>query len=206
MSTSIRNAMKRDNDELYTPKILVDVIMPFVENYVNKYYANWSLGKPTFRIWCPFDKENSEFVIALKEKFKKGVEIIHSHISEPNGDFFEKIETIGHIDLVLSNPPFSRKLDIIKTLNNYNITWCLCMNLESLNYQIMGNYFADHPISLIIPDKKISFDGHCSSFNTSYFCSPDFLADDYNPTVKFVHCEHNNQGKYFVPSRMYDTK
>ena len=37
MSTSIRNAMKRDNDELYTPKILVDVIMPFVENYVNKY-------------------------------------------------------------------------------------------------------------------------------------------------------------------------
>ena len=120
--------------------------------------------------------------------------------------FFEKIETIRRVDLVLSNPPFSRKLDIIKTLNNYNITWCLCMNLESLNYQIMGNYFADHPISLIIPDKKISFDGHCSSFNTSYFCSPDFLADDYNPTVKFVHCEHNNQGKYFIPSRMYDTK
>ena len=88
MSTSIRNAMKRDNDELYTPKILVDVIMPFVENYVNKYYSNWSAGKPVFRIWCPFDKENSEFVIALKEKFKKGVEIIHSHISEPNGDFF----------------------------------------------------------------------------------------------------------------------
>lgn len=206
MSTSIRNAMKRDNDELYTPKILVDVIMPFVENYVNKYYANWSLGKPTFRIWCPFDKENSEFVIALKEKFKRGVEIIHSHISESDGDFFEKIETIGRVDLVLSNPPFSRKLDIIKTLNNYNITWCLCMNLESLNYQVMGNYFADHPISLIIPDKKISFDGHCSSFNTSYFCSPDFLAEDYNPTVKFVHCEHNNQGKYFVPSRMYESK
>ena len=206
MSTSIRNAMKRDNDELYTPKILVDVIMPFVENYVNKYYSNWSLGKPTFRIWCPFDKENSEFVIALKEKFKKDVEIIHSHISEQNGDFFEKIETIGRVDLVLLNPLFSHKLDIIKTLNNYNITWCLCMNLESLNYQVMGNYFANHPISLIIPDKKISVDGRCSSFNTSYFCSPDFLAEDYNPTVKFVHCEHNNQGKYFVPSRMYESK
>lgn len=106
MSTSIRNAMKRDNDELYTPKILVDVIMPFVEKYVSKYYSNWTSGKPTFRIWCPFDKENSEFVIALKEKFKGSVEIIHSHISEPEGDFFEKIETIGHVDLVLSNPPF----------------------------------------------------------------------------------------------------
>ena len=206
MSTSIRNAMKRDNDELYTPKILVDVIMPFVENYIDGIYSNWNPTKPIPRIWCPFDKENSEFVIALKEKFGKEVEIIHSHISEPNGDFFKKIETIGRVDLVLSNPPFSRKLDIIKTLNNYNITWCLCMNLESLNYQVMGNYFADHPISLIIPDKKISFDGHCSSFNTSYFCSPDFLAEDYNPTVKFVHCEHNNQGKYFVPSRMYQSK
>ena len=119
MSTSIRNAMKRDNDELYTPKILVDVIMPFVENYIDGIYSNWSSTKPIPRIWCPFDKENSEFVIALKEKFGKSVEIIHSHISEPNGDFFEKIKTIGHVDLVLSNPPFSRKLDIIKILNDY---------------------------------------------------------------------------------------
>lgn len=205
MSTSIRNAMKRDNDELYTPKILVDVIMPFVENFVDRYYSNWFSGKPIPRIWCPFDKENSEFVIALKEKFSQNVEILHSHISEDGGDFFEKIKNLDYVHLVLSNPPFSRKLDIIKTLNDYCIIWCLCMNLESLNYQVMGNYFADNPISLIIPDKKISFDGHCSSFNTSYFCSPDFLGD-CNPTVKFVHCEHNNQGKYFVPSRMYDTK
>lgn len=204
MSTSIRNAMKRDNDELYTPKILVDVIMPFVENYIDGIYSNWNPTKPIPRIWCPFDKENSEFVIALKEKFGPNVEIIHSHISEPDGDFFEKIKTIGYVDLVLSNPPFSKKLDIIKTLNEYNFTWALCMNLESLNYQIMGNYFADNPISLIIPDKKISFNGHCSSFNTSYFCSPDFTNDE--ATVKFVHCEHNNQGKYFVPSRMYESK
>lgn len=204
MSTNIRNAMKRDNDELYTPKILVDVIMPFVENYIDAIYGNWYKRKPIPRIWCPFDKENSEFVIALKEKFSQNVEIIHSHISEPDGDFFEKIKTIGYVDLVLSNPPFSKKLDIIKTLNEHNLTWVLCMNLESLNYQIMGNYFADNPISLIIPDKKISFNGHCSSFNTSYFCSPDFTNDE--ATVKFVHCEHNNQGKYFVPSRMYDTK
>ncbi len=196
--------MKRDNDELYTPKILVDVIMPFVENYIDGIYSNWNPTKPIPRIWCPFDKENSEFVIALKEKFGQNIEIIHSHISEPGGDFFEKIKTIGRVDLVLSNPPFSKKLDIIKALNEYNFTWILCMNLESLNYQIMGNYFVDHPISLIIPDKKISFDGHCSSFNTSYFCSPDFTNNE--PTVKFVHCEHNNQGKYFVPSRMYDIK
>lgn len=201
MSRNIKKSMKRDNDELYTPKILVDVIMPFVENYIEGIYGNWYPGKPIPRIWCPFDTEHSEFVLSLKEKFGKNVEVIYSHISQPDGDFFEKIKTIGYVDLVLSNPPFSKKLDIIKTLNEHNFTWVLCMNLESLNYQIMGNYFADNPISLIIPDKKISFDGHCSSFNTSYFCSLDFTYDD--STVKFVHCEHNNQGKNFVPSRMY---
>ena len=57
---------------------------------------------------------------------------MHSHISEENGDFFEKIKTIGDVDLVLSNPPFSKKLEIIKTLNEHNLVWSLCMNLESL--------------------------------------------------------------------------
>ena len=84
MSTSIRNAMKRDNDELYTPKILVDVIMPFVKNYIDAIYGNWYPGKPIPRIWCPFDKENSEFVIALKEKFGKDA----YHFSS-----FDEIET-----------------------------------------------------------------------------------------------------------------
>ena len=198
MSTSISHAMKRNNDELYTPKILVDIIMPFVENYIDSIYGNWHLGKPIPRIWCPFDKENSEFVIALKEKFGQNIEIIHSHISEEGGDFFEKIKNINKVDLVLSNPPFSRKLDIIKVLNEHNLTWCLCMNLESLNYQIMGNYFADNPIGLIIPDKKVSFNGNTSSFNTSFLCSENFFKG-----IKFVHCEHNNTGKNFTPSRMY---
>lgn len=198
MSTSINHAMKRNNDELYTPKVLVDVIMPFVKNYIDSIYGNWYQGKPIPRIWCPFDKENSEFVIALKEKFGQNIEIIHSHISEEGGDFFEKIKNIDKIDLVLSNPPFSRKLDIIKALNEHNLTWCLCMNLESLNYQIIGNYFADNPIGLIIPDKKVSFNGNTSSFNTSFLCSEDFFKG-----IKFVHCAHNNTGKNFTPSRMY---
>ncbi len=185
-------------DEYYTPKILVDVIMPFVNNYIDAIYGNWYSGKPIPRVWCPFDTEKSEFVKALKQR--KDIELIYSHISEGE-DFFEKINTIGYVDLVVSNPPFSKKLDIIKALNEKKIPFALLLNIECLNYQVMGNYFADNPISLIIPDKKVSFDGHQAGFCSGYICSPSFTWEENS--VQFVHCEHNNTKDNFVPSEMY---
>ena len=86
MPTNISKSMKRDNDELYTPRILVQVIVPFIEKYLSRV-----IGPQT--IWCPFDTANSEFVLVLKEKFPN-LKIIYSHISEPNGDFFSKIEQL----------------------------------------------------------------------------------------------------------------
>ena len=41
------------DDEYYTPKILVDIIIPFI-----------SKGA---KIWCPFDTKNSEFVLGFQE-------------------------------------------------------------------------------------------------------------------------------------------
>lgn len=79
MPTNISKSMKRDNDELYTPRILVQVIVPFIEKYLDAVHET-----PT--IWCPFDTANSEFVLVLKEKFPNS-KIIHSHISEPTATF-----------------------------------------------------------------------------------------------------------------------
>lgn len=42
-----------NNDELYTPRKLVDLIL----SYVSKSAV----------VWCPFDTEESEFVIGLRE-------------------------------------------------------------------------------------------------------------------------------------------
>ena len=47
-------------------------------------------------------------------------------------------------------------------------------------------------------NKKVSFDGKMPSFNTSYFCNK-MLPEK----LKFVHLEHNNTNKRFVPSRMH---
>ena len=57
--------MKRDNDELYTPRILVQVIVPFIEKYLSRMID-------TQTIWCPFDTANSEFVLVQRKisKFK----------------------------------------------------------------------------------------------------------------------------------------
>ncbi|MCF0126206.1 MAG: sugar-phosphate nucleotidyltransferase [Clostridia bacterium] len=191
MATNINKSMKHENDELYTPKILVDVIKPFLIEWHDNFVA---LNNREPHIWCPFDRDESEFCFLLKEL---DYNFYNSHI-DYGQDFFEKIKYYKP-DLVLSNPPFSKKLEVFKALNERNIPWALCMNLEALNYQIIGEYFADNPIGLIIPDKKISFNGKTSSFNTSYYCSESF-----HKGITFIHCEHNNGGKYFVPSRMYN--
>ena len=74
----------------------------------------------------------------------------------------------------------------------------MLMNIMSLNYQIIGNYFVQQPCQLLLVDKRISFNGSPSSFNTSYVCGNNFLPKD----LIFVHLKNNNAKKNFIPSRM----
>ena len=84
------------SDEKYTPRYAV---LPII-----KYLSQKA------RVWCPFDTEHSEFVLALKEhKFK----VVHSHICTGQ-DFFEYEPE--RWDVIVSNPPFSNKLGGIRAL------------------------------------------------------------------------------------------
>lgn len=187
MAHSIAGAFKKNrNDEMYTPKILVDILkIPF---------ERW-LGNRKCVVWCPFDTEESEYV-----HFFKGydnVEVVFSH-RDAGQDFFEYEPE--HWDISLSNPPFSRKLDVFKRLNELGKPWAMLSNIMCLNYQEIGYYFADHPVQMLIPDKRVSFDGNPSSFCSGYFCK-DFLPSD----LMFCHVKNNNAGRFHVPSRMYLT-
>jgi len=168
------------NDEMYTPPILVEPILKYI--------------KPQSTIWCPFDTEHSEFVIQLTAA---GHKVIRSHIADGK-DFFYYTPT-DPFEYVISNPPFSKKLAVFDKLYLIGKPFAMLMNLECLNYQEVGKYFLDKDIQLLIPDKKVSFDGHTSSFNTSYFCN-GMLPEK----LMFVHLEHNNTGKRFVGSKMGD--
>jgi len=199
------------NDELYTPPVLVDVLVPFLldwfvhccvqSNFVKPHKYNYVLDPKTVKeyrpiIWCPFDTEDSEFVIKFKEL---GFDVVYSHI-DAGQDFFEYEP--AEWDIAISNCPFSCKLDVFKRLNTFMKPWIMAMNMMAINYSEIGNYFADNPVGMIIPDKKISFDGNTSSFCTGYI-TKGFLPDN---TAKFVHVPHNNTGVNFTPSRMYKNK
>jgi len=168
----------KDKDEYYTPSILVEPILQFI--------------KPNSIVWCPFDKFESEFV---QQIIKQGHKVIYGHI-EDGYDFFEYEPT--YYDCVVSNPPFTRKLEVLDRLYKLGKPFAMILGLPILNYQEVGQFFLDKDLQLLIVDKKVSFDGNTSSFNNSYFCSK-FLPRD----LMFHHLEHNNSNKNYKPSSLY---
>jgi hypothetical protein len=177
MKSWLKTGSFNEKDEYYTPKILVEPILKYLPK--NKI------------IWCPFDTENSEFVIALKEN---GYEVVFSHIWL--GQDFFLYEPVKY-DIIISNPPFTRKLEVLKRLYELNKPFAVILGLPILNYQEVGNFFLEKDLQLLIVDKKVSFDGNTASFNNSYFCRK-LLPQD----IVFTHIENNNSKKHFIKSRM----
>jgi hypothetical protein len=177
----MKNTRYSIQDEYYTPKILVEPILQYIpENST---------------IWCPCDTMDSEFVITFREH---GHKVIHSHIWD-NQDFFQYEP--DYYDYIITNIPFSRKLDFLERLYNLNKPFAILLNLQCLNHQNVSSFFLNRSLELLIVDKKVSFNGKTAGFNTSYFCN-GFLPQK----LIFCHLEHNNSGKKFTPSRMYKSE
>ena len=176
MSKWLRTGAFNEKDEYYTPPVLVSAILPYI--------------KEGSRVWCPFDTSDSEFVHALSGK----CDVIHSHIWD-GADFFEYEP--DKYDVVVSNPPFTRKLDVLSRLYILGKPFAMVLPLPMLNYQEVGSFFLGKELQLLIVDKKVSFDGNTASFNNSFFCRGVLPRD-----LIFAHLEHNNSRKYFEPSRM----
>jgi len=167
-------------DEFYTPRYMVEPIIQYI--------------KKGSVIWCPFDKEQSEFVLVLREK---GFKVIYSHIDE--GKDFLTYEPSDKYDYIISNSPFSIKLKVLKRLYELDKPFMVIFGLPILNYQVIGNFFLDKDLQLLIFDKKVSYDGNTSSFNTSYFCRNALPKD-----LIFHSLPHNNTNKNYTSSRMYN--
>ena len=181
--TWLRKSSWNEKDEYYTPKILVNAIIPHL-----------TIGS---KVWCPFDTKNSEFVLCLE---KAGLEVIYSHIWEGK-DFFEYEPE--EYDYIISNPPFTKKLEVFKRLFELGKPFAMVMGLPILNYQVVGSFFNEQQskgnhLQLLIVDKKVSFDGNTASFNNSYFCWNVLERD-----IMFCNLENNNSKTHYVPSRMF---
>lgn len=179
MSSWLRQTAFNEKDEYYTPRVLVEPIL----NYI----------KPNSTIWCPFDTEDSEFVSCFREN---GHKVICTHIW--NGQDFFEYEPEEDYDYIISNPPFTKKLEVFDRLYKIGKPFAMICGLPILNYQEVDDFFMDKDIQLLIVDKKVSFDGNQASFNNSYFCYKMLPKD-----IIFVKIPHNNAKSNFVPSKMY---
>lgn len=100
------------NDEWYTPDYAVEPIMDYL--------------MPNSKVWCPFDLEDSNFVKVLTSN---GFQVTHTHIFEGK-DFFET--EVPDCDYIISNPPYSKKTEVLKRLFEIDKPFAMLMNLQGI--------------------------------------------------------------------------
>lgn len=139
------------SDEKYTPRYAV---LPII-----KYLPKDAV------VWCPFDTENSEFVLALREN---GFNVIYSHLLLGQ-DFYEYEPE--HWDIIVSNPPFKGKRQIFERCLSFDKPFALIMSNLTLNDSFPCRLFKDRELQLLMFDKRIQYnDLECIPFSSSYFC------------------------------------
>jgi len=142
---------KWNNDECYTPEYWVKPII--------KYIPKWKI------IWCPFDKENSNFVKLLIQAWYK---VISSHI-----DYWQDFYTYEpkNWDIIVSNPPFTKKKEIFERALSFWKPFALLMTLTWLNDSWPKKVFKDYDLQLLMFDKRIEYSWNKKiTFSSAYYC------------------------------------
>jgi len=151
-----------ESDECLTPYYAVDPLLEF-------------LTDKSKIIWCPFDKEWSAFNQVLTGG---GMRVICSHIDDGK-DFFEYEP--DHWDIMISNPPFSKKDKVLERAFSFNKPFALLLPANSIQgkkrFQIFNN-----EIQMLCFDSRVGFfmNGDMqhvtegTAFGSAYFCR-DFL-------------------------------
>lgn len=154
----------KEDNELYSPFYIVDHIIKY-------------LPKDKI-IWCPFDEEWSAFYIRLKEC---GYTVIRSSLSEGK-DFFNYEP--DNWDIIVSNPPFSIKDQILERLYSFHKPFAILLPLNSLQGKSRYVYFSQG-VQILSFDARVAYHDikHMdyvmkgTPFATAYFCK-DLLPKD----------------------------
>ena len=130
-------------DEWYTTRESVNLIVPYLK-----------MGGVR-RVLCPFDKAESNFVRVLTEQ---GFDVTYSHI-DTGTDFFE-INNLNDYDAIVSNPPFSKREQILPRLFESNVPFAMILNFNGLfDSNTRWHLFKDNEFELLIPNGRMGFFG-----------------------------------------------
>lgn len=154
-------------DEVYTPFYAVSPLLKYIPKDKT--------------IWCPFDEDWSAFVQLFKEN---GYKVINSCLKN-NQDFFE-YEPTEEYDIIISNPPFSKKDLVLQRLYELNKSFAILLPLNSLQGKDRYKYaFSKIDIQMLSFDGRVNF--HTNNnfeeyskgnhFASAYFCK-DLLPKD----------------------------
>jgi len=127
----------KESDEVFTPKYAVLPLLKYL--------------KPNSKIWCPFDDENSEYVQTFREN---GHAVIYSHIDRGQ-NFFEYLPDENEYDIIISNPPFSIKDQVLERLINLQKPFAVLFPLPTLQGQKRFPYLLE--TQALVFDKRINF-------------------------------------------------
>ncbi len=145
------------NDEYGTPKYAVIPILEYL--------------KPNSTIWCPFDKENSNYVKVFREN---GFNVIFGHIDDGK-DFFQ--EECPECDYIISNPPYSLKGEVFKKLYKTGKPFAMLINFQGIfDHKERFEMFKNNEVQLLYLSPRVSYikDGLGNSgvpFQSGYLCS-----------------------------------
>ena len=109
-------------------------------------------------IWDPFFNDGAVLSV-LKKSFPES-KIIHK-----DEDFF-KVNKKKKYDIIISNPPFSQKKEILEVLVDSKKPFCLVLPLDVLARKYFSNHYKDQmdKVHIIIPKEVSSMGfGDCKS-------------------------------------------
>jgi hypothetical protein len=166
------------NDEYYTPVYAIEPLLKYL--------------KPQSNIWCPFDSEKSNFV---KELFVYGHNPSYSHIDD-NQDFFTT-DTPPDTHYIISNPPYSRKNEVLERLFELKIPFAMLLGVVGIfESKLRFNLFKKNKFEIMYFDKRIKYFQDYSDpkeskvnppFSSVYICSGilpnQIVFEELNPNL-----------------------
>lgn len=147
-------------DEQYTPKYGVEVLLPYIQHLKDRI------------IWCPFDRDDSQFVKVLTEN---GFRVVYSHLDY--GQDFLTYEP-EKWDVIISNPPYKNKRVYWERCLALKKPFALLLPLNILSDSVINSTMRERErdFQLLIPSRRMRFynratgqTGNQPTFKASYF-------------------------------------
>ena len=126
-----------DKDEYETPAYAVFPILKYL--------------KAGSKIWCPFDREPSNFTKVLRIN---NFQVVCTHIKY-NEDF---LKIIKDCDYIISNPPYSKLSEILERLFKLNQKFAMLIPINRIfDSRERFRLFSTNSFELLIFDKRINY-------------------------------------------------